>query len=117
MEDEIVDVNIKIEESKLATLSMTVTSLGGQMSVQKQMKFKDLGLAEVEKGNFQCLLCSKMIKRKDHAIRHFKKIHTDQTELTCQCPRCDLEMPKSKLNQHMDHRAATVNFSQPRTPV
>ena len=105
MEDEIVDVNIKIEESKLATLSMTVTSvtsLGGQMSVQKQMKFKDLGLAEVEKGNFQCLVCSKMIKRKDHAIRHFKKIHTDQTELTCQCPRCDLEMPKSKLNQHMD---------------
>ena len=83
-------------------MSMTVTSLEGQMSVQKQMKFKDLGLAEVEKGNFQCLVCSKMIKRKDHAIRHFKKIHTDQTELTCQCPRCDLEMPKSKLNQHMD---------------
>ena len=57
MEDEIVDVNIKIEELKLATLSMTVANLGGQMSVQKQMKFKDLGLAEVEKGNFQCLVC------------------------------------------------------------
>lgn len=28
---------------------MTVTSLEGQMSVQKQMKFKDLGLTEVEK--------------------------------------------------------------------
>jgi len=112
MADEIVDVNIKIEESKLATLSMTVTSLGGQMSVQKQMKFKDLGLAEVEKGNFQCLVCSKMIKRKDHAIRHFKKIHTDQTELTCQCPRCDLEMPKSKLNQHMDQVHDIKMFNQ-----
>ena len=24
-----------------------------------------------------------------------------QTELNCQCPRCKIEMPKSKLNQHM----------------
>ena len=91
---------------------MTVNNLGGQISVQKQLKFEDLGLAEVEKGNFQCLVCSKMIKRKDHAITHFKKLHTNQTELTCQCQRCYLELPKSKLNQHMDQVHGIKNFNQ-----
>ena len=112
MEGQVVEFNGQIEELKLDHLRLFINNLGGQISVQKQLKFEDLGLAEVEKGNFQCLVCSKMIKRKDHAITHFKKLHTNQTELTCQCPRCYLELPKSKLNQHMDQVHGIKNFNQ-----
>lgn len=112
MEGQIVEFTGQIEEFKLDQLKLFINDLGGQISVQKQLKFEDLGLAEVEKGIFQCLVCSKVIKRKDNAVTHFKKLHTDQAELTCQCPRCDIEMPKSKLNQHMDQTHGIKMFNQ-----
>jgi len=112
MEGQIVEFTGQIEELKLEHLKLFINDLGGQISVQKQLKFEDLGLAEVEKGIFQCLVCSKVIKRKDNAVTHFKKLHTDQAELTCQCPRCDIEIPKSKLNQHMDQAHGIKMFNQ-----
>jgi len=112
MEGQIVEFTGQIEELKLDHLKLFINDLGGQISVQKQLKFEDLGLAEVEKGIFQCLVCSKVIKRKDNAVTHFKKLHTDQAELTCQCPRCDIEIPKSKLNQHMDQAHGIKMFNQ-----
>merc|ERR1711935_990264 len=102
MEDRIVEFNGQIEESRLDQLKTSLNNLGEQFTVQKQLTFEDLGLAEVETGFFQCLVCSKVIKRKNNAVAHFKKLHTNQDELTCHCPRCEIEMPKSKLNQHMD---------------
>ena len=78
MNDEIVEFNGQIRKSKLDQLTISINNLGGKFTVQKQLKFEDLGLAELEKDNFQCLVCSKMIKRKQHAINHFKKFHTNQ---------------------------------------
>ena len=78
MDGQIVEFTGQIEELKLDHLKLFINDLGGQISVQKQLKFEDLGLAEVEKGIFQCLVCSKVIKRKDNAVTHFKKLHTDQ---------------------------------------
>ena len=78
MEGQIVEFTGQIEELKLDHLKLFIKDLGGQISVQKQLKFEDLGLAEVDKGIFQCLVCSKVIKRKDNAVTHFKKLHTDQ---------------------------------------
>jgi len=112
MEGQIVEFNGQIDELKLDRLKIFINDLGGQISVQKQLKFEDLGLAEVEKGIFQCLVCSKVLKRKDNAVAHFKKLHTDQAELTCQCPRCDITIPKSKLNQHMDQAHGIKMFNQ-----
>ena len=80
MEEEIVEFNGQIKKSKLGQLQVSINNLGGQFTVPKQLKFEDLVLAEVEKDNFQCLVCSKMIKRKCHAITHFKKFHTDQVK-------------------------------------
>ena len=74
----IVECTVQIEELQLDHLKLFINDLGGQISVQTQLKFEDLGLAEVEKGIFQCLVCSKVIKRKDHAVTHFKKLHTYQ---------------------------------------
>jgi len=113
MEDEIVEFNGQIKKSKLGQLQTSISNLGGKfVTVQKQLKFEDLGLAEVEKDNFQCLVCSKMDKRGPNAIINFKKFHTDQAELTCQCPRCEIEMPKSKLNQHMDQAHGIKIFNK-----
>ena len=81
MEGQIVEFTGQIEELKLDHLKLFINDLGGQISVQKQLKFEDLGLAEVEKGIFQCLVCSKVIKRKDNAVTHFKKLHTDQVDI------------------------------------
>ena len=35
-----------------------------------------------------------------------------QAELTCHCPRCKIEIPKSKLNQHMDQVHGIKIFNQ-----
>ena len=78
MEDRIVKFNGQIEESRLDQLKTSLNNLGVQFTVQKQLTFEDLGLAEVETGFFQCLVCSKVIKRKNNAIAHFKKLHTNQ---------------------------------------
>jgi len=112
MEDKIVEFNGQIKESRLDQLKTSLNNLGVQFTVQKQLTFEDLGLAEVQTGYFQCLVCSKVIKRKNNAVAHFKKLHTNQTELTCHCPRCEIEMPKSKLNQHMDQVHGIKIFNQ-----
>ena len=57
MEEEIVEFNGQIKKSKLGQLQVSINNLGGQFTVPKQLKFEDLGLAEVEKENFQCLVC------------------------------------------------------------
>merc|ERR1711862_266367 len=106
------EVNCKIDRSQLENLTTFINDLGGQFSVQNQLTFNDLGLSELEKNIFQCLVCSKVIKRKEHAVKHFKKLHIVETELTCQCPRCNIEMPKSKLNEHMDKAHEIKAFNQ-----
>ena len=78
MEDRIVEINAQIEESRLDQLKTSLNNLGVQFTVQKQLTFEDLGLAEVQTGYFQCLVCSKIIKRKNNAVAHFKKLHTNQ---------------------------------------
>ena len=78
MEDRIVEFNGQIKESRLDQLKTSLNNLGVQFTVQKQLTFEDLGLAEVETGFFQCLVCSKVIKRKHNAVAHFKKQHINQ---------------------------------------
>ena len=80
MEGQIVEFTVtgQIEESKLDHLKLFIDDLGGQISGQKQLKFESLGLAELKKGIYQCLVCSKLIIRKDNAVTHFKKLHTNQ---------------------------------------
>ena len=78
MEDRIVEINAQIEESRLDQLEASLNNLGVKFTVQKQLTFEDLGLVEVETGLFQCLVCSKMNKRKHNAVAHFKKQHTNQ---------------------------------------
>ena len=82
MEDRIVEINAQIEESRLDQLEAFLNNLGVKFTVQKQLTFEDLGLAEVETGFFQCLVCSKVIKRKHNAVAHFKKLHTNQVSIT-----------------------------------
>lgn len=123
MEDRIVEINAQIEESRLDQLEASLNNLGVKFTVQKQLTFEDLGLVEVETGLFQCLVCSKMNKRKHNAVAHFRKQHTYQEELTCHCPRCEIEVPKSRLNLHMDQAHGIKMFNklversfQPDTP-
>ena len=78
MEDRIVEINAQIEESRLDQLEAFLNNLGVKFTIQKQLTFEDLGLVEVETGLFQCLVCSKMNKRKHNAVAHFKKQHTNQ---------------------------------------
>ena len=78
MEDIIVEINAQIEESRLDQLEASLNNLGVKFTVQKQLTFEDLGLVEVETGLFQCLVCSKMNKRKHNAVAHFRKQHTYQ---------------------------------------
>jgi len=75
-----VEFNGQIEESRLDQLKTSLNNLGVQFTVEKQLTFEDLGLAEVQTGLFQCLVCSKVIKRKHNAVAHFKKLHTNQAE-------------------------------------
>jgi len=114
MEEKNVYCNIVIKESALEVLEGFVNDIGGQVSIEKQLKFEDLGLAEVEgqPDHFHCLLCSKILKRKWYAEVHFKKFHTNQTELNISCPRCDAEVTKSNLNSHMAQVHGLKKFNQ-----
>ena len=51
MEDRIVKFYGQIEESRLDQLKTSLNNLGVQFSVQKQLTFEDLGLAQVETTN------------------------------------------------------------------
>merc|ERR1712083_672308 len=114
MEDENVYYNIVIKKSASEVLEGFVNEIGGQISIEKQIKFEDLGLAEVEgqPDYFHCLVCSKILKRKWDAIKHFKNTHINQTELNISCPRCDAEVTKSNLNSHMAQVHGLKKFNQ-----
>ena len=51
MEEKIVKFNGQIEESRLDQLKTSLNNLGVQFTVQKQLTFEDLGLAEVKTAN------------------------------------------------------------------
>jgi len=108
--------HFEIDNSHLESLEAFVEVHGGQISVVRQLKFQDMDLAEVEgqKDQFQCLRCYKVIKRKNHAMTHFRKFHTEakRIELKIQCPRCNIEMSKSDLNPHMEKEHGLTNFNQ-----
>jgi len=118
-----IDVNIDIGESRIEAFTEALTSLvheygGGSICVQKDLKFEDLGLVEIEKNKFQCLACSYTTKdgknAKMHAKRHFENVHMkkNKAERKVQCPRCDEEVPKSGMNSHMNQKHGVKNFNE-----
>merc|ERR1712228_433119 len=112
------DANFEIsksnEEAFTQALSSIVNEYGGQISIIKDPKFEDLGLVEIEKKKFQCLICSKIQNSKFNAVRHLKTVHLkeNQLERKIQCPRCSEEVPKSGMNPHMDLKHGVKNFNQ-----
>jgi len=108
--------NFEISNEQVEWLEVYVETIGGEISVQRQFRFEDSGLVELEdqKDQFQCRTCSKVIKRKNHAVTHFKKFHmgSKRIEIKIQCPRCDAEMAKSDLNSHMEKAHGLQKFNQ-----
>merc|ERR1711974_364539 len=108
--------NFEISNEQVERLEVYVETIGGEISVQRQFRFEDSGLVELEdqRDQFQCLTCSKVIKRKNHAVTHFKKFHmgSKRIEIKIQCPRCDAEMSKSDLNSHMEKAHGLQKFNQ-----
>ena len=49
-------------------------------------------------------------------VRFYRCIHICvflfQSELNCQCPRCEIIIPRSKLNQHMNQAHGIKVFNQ-----
>merc|ERR1711936_1021747 len=76
-ETETVYYNIAIDKSASEIVKGFIEELGGQIAEEKQLKFEDLGLAEIEgqRGHYQCLVCSSTFNRKGSAVFHFKKFH------------------------------------------
>merc|ERR1711971_510081 len=101
MDDKIVGT-VMVESSQISAFTALADELGVTITFEKPIKFEDLGLAELEKGQFQCLMCSKLINRKARAVEHFKKFHTEIKEPMERCPRCDAEITKSKFQMHME---------------
>lgn len=91
-----------VESSQISAFTALADELGVTITFEKPIKFEDLGLAELEKGQFQCLMCSKLINRKARAVEHFKKFHTEIKEPMERCPRCEAEIAKSKFQMHME---------------
>merc|ERR1711973_747772 len=114
METDTVYYNIKIDKSASEIVKGFIEELGGQIAEEKQLKFEDLGLAEIEgqRGHYQCLVCSSTFNRKGSAVFHFKKFHIKQTDLKIQCPRCNAEIHKSSLNSHMEQAHKVKKFNQ-----
>jgi len=114
METEKVYCNIVIDKPAFEILEGFVNELGGQVAVEKQLKFEDLGLAEIEgqKGHYQCLVCSLKFKHKSSAVFHYKDKHIGKTDLKIQCPRCNAEIHKSSLNSHMEQVHKVKKFNQ-----
>ena len=46
-----------VESSQMAAFTALADELGVTITFEKPTKFEDLGLAELEKGQFQCLMC------------------------------------------------------------
>merc|ERR1711936_1342738 len=101
MDDKIVGT-VMVESSQISAFTALADELGVTITFEKPIKFEDLGLAELEKGQFQCLMCSKLINRKARAVEHFKKFHTEIKEPMERCPRCEAEIAKSKFQMHME---------------
>jgi len=124
MAGEVVKFGADIEISKSGVEAFTqallslVDEYGGSIFVQKELKFEDLGLVELEKHTFQCLVCSKIFgpykDAKTVSAKHFKNVHKkeNQLERKVECPRCPEEVPKSGLNPHMDQKHGIKNFKQ-----
>jgi len=116
------DANIEINESGVEALNQALSTVvdeyGGSIFFQQDIKFEDLGLVEVEKQTYQCLVCSKIFGparcAKSNSSIHFKKMHMkeNQLERKVECPRCPEEVPKSGLNPHMDQKHGIKNFKQ-----
>merc|ERR1711983_525984 len=116
MEGKMVDFHLKVDESKseeLTSLLNELSDIGVQIvSISKKLTIEDLGLSQLDNGHWQCLQCSKTFNRKHNAVAHFKKFHTNQAEPITQCPRCNEEMSKSKLNPHMESKHGIKKFDQ-----
>ena len=81
--------NIVISQPNLEPLKTFVISSGGQISVEKPLKFENLGFLKVEdqENSFKCLVCSKILKWKHNVITHLKNLHGNQKDLKIPCPR------------------------------
>jgi len=118
------DANIEINESGVEALTQALSTVvdehGGSIFFQRDPKFEDLGLVELEKNTYQCLICSKIMgpsrDAKGNITKHFKKLHIKENQherkLNCPRPECDEEVPKSSLNPHMDQKHGVKNFKQ-----
>merc|ERR1712126_457982 len=114
METKKVYYNIVIDESACEIVKGFIEELGGQIAEEKQIKFEDLGLAEIEgqRGHYQCLVCSSTFTQRNNARTHYLKFHIKQTDLKIQCPRCKAEIHKSSLNSHMEQVHKVKKFNQ-----
>ena len=56
MDDKIVGT-VMVESSQISAFTALADELGVTITFEKPIKFEDLGLAELEKGQFQCLMC------------------------------------------------------------
>merc|ERR1711962_1302386 len=81
-ETETVGGNFAISSPHFESLVGYVNDRGGKIFEEKQLKLEELGLAELEDqpDHFQCLVCSKIIKVKGNAVRHFRKLHTNRNQ-------------------------------------
>jgi len=120
METKMVKGTFQVSESSLESVQDFINGLGGQIFVERTLKFEDLGLAEIDKNQVQCLVCSRIYTgkpsdAKGNAIKHFKKSHLEKNPLETQkvqCPRCPEEVPKSNMNVHMDQKHEVKKFDQ-----
>jgi len=100
--DDKIEGTVMVESSQMSAFTALADELGVTITFEKPIKFEDLGLAELEKDKFQCLMCSKLINRKARAVELFKKFHTEIKVIMERCPRCDAEIAKSKFQTHME---------------
>jgi len=87
-ETETVGGNFAISSPHFESLVGYVNDRGGKIFEEKQLKLEELGLAELEDqpDHFQCLVCSKIIKRKHNAVNHFRKFHTNRNQTDFETP-------------------------------
>jgi len=83
MNTETVGGNFAISTPHFELLVGYVNDRGGKIFEEKQLKLEELGLAELDDQpveTFACLVCSSIIKRKNHAMFHFRKFHTNRNQ-------------------------------------
>jgi len=87
-ETETIGGNFAISSPHFESLVGYVNDRGGKIFEEKQLKLEELGLAELEDqpDHFQCLVCSKIIKRKHNAVNHFRKFHTNRNQTDFETP-------------------------------